>query len=522
MRNNSGLKKLLIIPAALAALAVFSCLPPQKGHNNPMDPEYVAPDTVLLSGISLSGTSISNEFSPSNMEYSAYVANNVTNVGLSVTKSNSYDTVTYKVGSSGFYQEYSSFFAPNIELTEGGFTDIYVNAENRHGVSREYLISVYRAPSNAESTSTLSSFEASCDYNETFNSLTKDYTQTVNATETSITIKASRTSTNSFMHYSINAAVFMPLMDDIESAEIPLDRGVNTLRIRVTAEDASTNTYTLTVTRESLSASDVISIASFNIQDFGDSKSSDADEMAVLARIITNFDLVAIQELSHSSTAGELPMQRLLEAVSNLGTPYSYAYTNAVTGNEQSGYIYKSDFIKVLGGYVYPDPSGSFSRPPFIVQFEATNSEGSFDFSIVSIHTRPDTATSEIMALEDALEHAQEYFNNDDDVIVLGDYNADGSYFSEANSTGFRNSQKYSWIITDDKDTTVAASDNTYDRIVFAKEHTSEDYAGECGVFYFDNVYSSLINSFGGDPDVNDISDHYPVWGKFFIANDTD
>ncbi len=49
------------------------------------------------------------------------------------------------------------------------------------------------------------------------------------------------------------------------------------------------------------------------------------------------------------------------------------------------------------------------------------------------------------------------------DTIIIGDLNADGSYYNEENIMHFTD---WNWVITNDIDTTVGASDNTYDRVI--------------------------------------------------------
>ena len=105
----------------------------------------------------------------------------------------------------------------------------------------------------------------------------------------------------------------------------------------------------------------------------------------------------------------------------------------------------------------------------------------------------------------------------DPDVICLGDFNADGSYYDEDvyltdfPSTGFL------WLIGNDVDTTLAASDNTYDRIVTTLD-SDEDFAGATGVLRFDTVYD--FSSPTLEPD--DVSDHFPVWAQFYTGMDTE
>ncbi len=85
-----------------------------------------------------------------------------------------------------------------------------------------------------------------------------------------------------------------------------------------------------------------------------------------------------------------------------------------------------------------------------------------------------------IQELRDKSEMTLPYFVDrinalgDKDVIVLGDFNADGGYFSETTATGLRDS-RYLWIVPDDFDTTVAKGNYTYDRIVVKKQSTEED-----------------------------------------------
>ena len=72
------------------------------------------------------------------------------------------------------------------------------------------------------------------------------------------------------------------------------------------------------------------------------------------------------------------------------------------------------------------------------------------------------------------------------------------------------------WIIPDDTDTTVKSTDCAYDRIVFREAFTSQDFADERGVFRFDQVYGIDYER------AVEVSDHYPVWATFHIANDRD
>lgn len=126
------------------------------------------------------------------------------------------------------------------------------------------------------------------------------------------------------------------------------------------------------------------------------------------------------------------------------------------------------------------------------------------------IHTDPDEATEEINALDDVLAYAQSQNPDEQDFIIMGDLNADGSYFDEDSTSDL---DAYYWVIDDSQDTTTKSTDYTYDRIILTDD---SDLAGEYGVFRFDLEY-------GLDEEMTtDVSDHYPVYVEFSINGDND
>jgi endonuclease/exonuclease/phosphatase family metal-dependent hydrolase len=135
---------------------------------------------------------------------------------------------------------------------------------------------------------------------------------------------------------------------------------------------------------------------------------------------------------------------------------------------------------------------------------------------LVNIHTKPDDATAEIGLLPDVIADVPSH-SNESDIICLGDYNADGSYFDESTYTTIFPSSQYNWLIDNTEDTTVAVSDNTYDRMVTTTS-TAEDYAGTADVYLFDQIYD--FSSPTLEPD--DVSDHYPIWAEFYTNRDTE
>ena len=96
-------------------------------------------------------------------------------------------------------------------------------------------------------------------------------------------------------------------------------------------------------------------------------------------------------------------------------------------------------------------------RNPYIAPFKALN--GNFDFTLITIHTDPDEATEEINALDDVVKYAQSTYPDEQDFVVMGDLNADCSYFNESSASTMSSSDYY-WCINNSVDTTTTKSTN--------------------------------------------------------------
>ncbi len=252
------------------------------------------------------------------------------------------------------------------------------------------------------------------------------------------------------------------------------------------------------------SGDEYLTIASFNIQTFGTTKASNSDVMSILANIISHFDIVAIQEIRDIS--GEA-IEDLEASVDLLGTDYEYIIGPRVgrtTYKEQYAFMYRKNTLIPKDSFTFDDTSDLFEREPYVAAFSTPN--GKFDFVLINIHTDPDYAGQEINDLTLAVDAAQTKFQGESDILVLGDFNADCSYFDE-NGTSLLKTFEFDWIITNDIDTNVALTSCTYDRIVLLSE--SQTVVTNAGVYNFSNEYG--LNH----EQAKDVSDHYPVYVRF-------
>ncbi len=266
---------------------------------------------------------------------------------------------------------------------------------------------------------------------------------------------------------------------------------------------------------QSQNDSGTIKIATFNIQVFGTAKAAKKDVVEILKKIVRKFDIVAVQEFRDSS--GTVIPFFLNEINSMNGSRFDVVSSERLgrtSSKEQYAFFFNKDKISYKNGtaYVFADVNDSFEREPFVAQFQS----GNFDFALANIHTKPEDATREINKLDDVVIDFLSKYPNETDIIVLGDYNADCTYFKENNLTQKFLDAKYFWAVENFADTTTKSTNCTYDRIVFLGNFTGEDFTGRWEVVRFDTEYN-LTQNF-----TEKVSDHYPVWADFWIAKDAD
>ncbi len=288
-------------------------------------------------------------------------------------------------------------------------------------------------------------------------------------------------------------------------------RKITVLMLILISAGAAFSVYVALMTREGEieQESGTITIAAFNIEVFGRSKREKDDVMKVLVNITREFDVVLIQEIRDSS---EETIPYFLNEINGIeGPKYGFVRSERLgrtTSKEAYAYLYNTETIDFIEGsdYVYNDVDDVFEREPYIASFRS----GNFDFTLIGIHTKPDDARLEIGNLTNVVSFVLSENMVEKDVIVMGDFNADGRYFNENDPSNPFKTSKYYWIVTNDMDTMIK-TDYTYDRMVLTNATYSYEYIKESStVFYFDTEYginnATLVES---------VSDHYPIYAEF-------
>lgn len=248
-----------------------------------------------------------------------------------------------------------------------------------------------------------------------------------------------------------------------------------------------------------------IRVAAFNIQVFGRSKASKPQVMDVLARIVRNFDIVAIQEIR--CTDDDL-MPNFVELINSAGRHYDYVIgprLGRTSSKEQYAFVFDLATIEVDRSQLYTvaDPDDLLHREPLVGWFRVRGPppEQAFTFSLVDIHTDPDEAKAEVNVLADVYRVVRDDGRREDDVIILGDLNVDDKNLGRLGQIS-----GMSWVISGTPTNTKRTSQ--YDNIVFQRQATSE-FNGRAGVFDYLREYNLSME------EALEVSDHMPVWAEF-------
>ena len=163
-----------------------------------------------------------------------------------------------------------------------------------------------------------------------------------------------------------------------------------------------------------------VKIASWNIRIFSNGSRDDV-ELKQICQIIIKYDLLAIVELRD-----QVILQRTESMLETMGRDYDYEFSTAVGRGvkERYAFLYDKEKFKVIKpGVVFPDPDDAFIREPFYATFKVDE----FDFTIVVIHviwgSKVADRQAEISKLGDVYTAIQEQDENEQDILLVGDFN---------------------------------------------------------------------------------------------------
>lgn len=248
-------------------------------------------------------------------------------------------------------------------------------------------------------------------------------------------------------------------------------------------------------------------MASFNIQVFGQSKMAKSPVVATLLRILDRYDLVFIMEIRDSDNTAIYDLLNRLnqESAKNYQIIVSERLGRS-DSKEQYAYIYNPDKVTPDQYYVYNDVGDKFEREPYVAHFRA----GSEEFTMIGIHTTPSGVAGELHALPAVYSEAKQKLGTGN-VFIMGDFNADCSYYRQADGFDFF-PDAVTPMVRDGMDTTVANTLCTYDRVLAFGQLPR--LATAAAPFNFQQQFG-LAQS-----DALLVSDHFPVEWTLMTRSD--
>lgn len=247
---------------------------------------------------------------------------------------------------------------------------------------------------------------------------------------------------------------------------------------------------------------DYLTIGTWNIESFGHSKINKPDVMDYIARTIleNKVDILAVQEIRSKEDV----IPALIERLNVSGANYDYIIgprLGRTSSKEQYAYIYNKNNISYINdsAFTIQDADDLLHREPFVAKFKAD----SFDFTLINIHTDPDEAEQELNVLDDVYAAVQNDDADENDIIMLGDFNEPGDRLYELGSL-----PGIVVLLTDRAVKTNTIGTKQYDNILF-DENTRDEYTGYVRAFDFEKYFGILQDK------ALEVSDHRPVFARF-------
>ena len=223
---------------------------------------------ATLSALSLSPGTLSPGFASAGTSYTASVGYPVSRVTLSATASDSGATIAYLDGSDDALTDADTASTDSFEvdLSEGAnVIKVQVTAEDAT-TTETYTVTVTRAAPSTDATLSALSLSSGT-LNPTFASADTSYTASVVYAVSRVTVSPTTNYSNATIAYLDGSDDALTDADtsSTDTFEVDLSEGANVIKVKVTAEDATTTeTYTVTVTRAAPSTDAALSALSLS------------------------------------------------------------------------------------------------------------------------------------------------------------------------------------------------------------------------------------------------------------------
>jgi endonuclease/exonuclease/phosphatase family metal-dependent hydrolase len=250
-----------------------------------------------------------------------------------------------------------------------------------------------------------------------------------------------------------------------------------------------------------------IKMASFNIQVFGAKKAENSAVMGTLAGIVRQYHVIAIQEIR---TQDDYFIPTFVSLVNKTGRRYDYVVgprLGNTKSTEQYAFLFDAERIACDKSSVYTvgDPDNLLHREPLVARFATrVDPNQAFTFTLINVHTEPEPVSAlrgELDALAEVYRVVRRAGGDEDDVIMLGDFNADDRSLGRLGQIpGI--TPLIRGVFTNTRQNAL------YDNLVIHAPSTTE-YVGKSGVFDVMREFNITLAQ------AESVSDHFPVFAEF-------
>lgn len=191
-----------------------------------------------------------------------------------------------------------------------------------------------------------------------------------------------------------------------------------------------------------------LNIISWNIQNFGRSKSELVDVMSYIASKVKFYDIVAVQEVS-TSEFGAQAVAKLDDILDRTGSSWDYivSYPTTGPGSERYAYLYKKHRVSLKFADLEKSLQDSLNREPFKAVFLFKGQE----YFLFNLHLVPTDKHPEVEAQK--LGSLNKIYSGKK-IILMGDLNLSQS------SPGFNNLKKFTKPTLINKKTSLKMKDD--------------------------------------------------------------
>lgn len=246
-----------------------------------------------------------------------------------------------------------------------------------------------------------------------------------------------------------------------------------------------------------------MTIATWDLAPLNFEKLSDATRAQLIADVISQFDLIAIQGVVRTTQ----PLDEIIRRINAKGKKYAYVVPKNIGAlPEYVAFLFDTSVVKYDPDKVYEIEAATLSYRPLVASFCTVQPppEKAFTFKLVNIKIPDDRKDMESAILGRVFREVRDSDTAEDDVIMLGNF---GKPVQQIDSLL---GVPYLAIVHDDLPTTIDGMDST-ENIIFDNKRTGDECIGNAKRVDLIKLFDLKLSEVGA------ITEHLPISAEFSV-----